>query len=353
MNQQKKFCILSIALLGFVACTKSSGGNIDTDTLNKNILSDVSSIVITTSYEDMYAKSTSLSSAVAALIGSTNSTNLTNARQAWKNMRMTWEQSEAWLFGPVSANDIDPRIDTWPVDFNALNAELANGHAFTPDYIDVLAEDLKGFHPIEYLLWGQNGTKVATDFTDREKEYLQALTDNLTKLSEEVKDSWTTGGYAHILKTAGDQGNTSYPSIQSAFIEIADAMEGICDEVANGKMHEPFITQDASKEESPFAKNSITDFTNNIQGILKMYQGKFSADGKGIEDLVRHYNLSLDNAIKTQHAAAIAALQTITDPFGQAIFTQPIQIQNAMDKINDLAHTLRTKLKPFLQQYAR
>lgn len=130
-------------------------------------------------------------------------------------------------------------------------------------------------------------------------------------------------------------------------------MGGICDEVANGKMKDPFEAQDPQLEESPFAQNSITDFTNNIKGIMDIYQGKFTEDGKGIEDLVRTYNLSLDNDIKTKHGTAVAALQAITVPFGQAILTQQTQVQTAMDKINELAETLADNLKPFVQQYGQ
>ncbi len=350
--------ILAAALLlstcfGLSSCDKNDDNATDTEALKKDILSNISTTVISDSYGDMYAKATALSQAVSALETTTNDANLQAARQAWKNMRITWEQTEAWLFGPVSSDDIDPRIDTWPVDFNALDDQLTSGNAFTESYINDLADDLKGFHPIEYLLWGQNGSKVAADFTAREKEYLSALTANLQKLSKQVNDSWTTGGYASLLASAGQQGNSTYPSLQSAYLEIVDAMAGICDEVANGKMLDPFAAQDPSQEESPFAKNSITDFTNNIQGILKIYQGDFDKTGPGLEDLVREYNLSLDNEFKTAHATAIAALQAVTDPFGQAISSQPSQVQTAMDKINALALVMEEKLKPFLQQYAK
>ena len=55
---------------------------------------------------------------------------------------------------------------------------------------------------------------------------------------------------------------------------------------------------------------------------MDMYQGKFNDDGEGLEDLVRTHNLSLDNDIKTKYGTAIAALQAITDPFGEAILTK-------------------------------
>lgn len=355
---KKRNLILGVAMITSVAVVvpacdnKDDNNTVDVAQLKKDILNDAAATVITASYEDMSAKATALSNAVNTLNTTTNDFNLANARQAWKDIRTTWEQTEAWLFGPVSTDDIDPRIDTWPVDFNALNAQLAGGNAFTEAYIDGLDEDLKGFHPIEFLLWGQSGNKIASAFTAREKEYLVALTQNLKKLTEQVKTSWTSG-YANLLKTAGTSGNTEFPTVQKAYVDLVDAMAGICDEVANGKMKDPFDAQDATQEESPFAKNSITDFTNNINGILKIYQGKFIADGKGIEDLVRNYNLSLDNEIKTKHATAVASLQAITDPFGQAITSQQQLVQNAMTKINDLATTLDTKLKPFLQQYAQ
>ncbi|MFT3981582.1 MAG: imelysin family protein [Ferruginibacter sp.] len=349
----KNTLLITVLSAALISCDKSDDDNVDVATLKQDILNDASTTVITASYEDMYTKATALSTAVDNLIATTSDANLTTARNAWKDIRTTWEQTESWLFGPVSSDDIDPRIDTWPVDFNALNAQLASSNTFNEAYIDGLDDDLKGFHPIEYLLWGQNGNKTAASFTTREKEYLSGLSVNLKKLTQQVRDSWTTGGYANILKTAGQAGNSTYPTLQSAYVEMADAMAGICDEVANGKMLDPFTTQDPSQEESPFAKNSITDFTNNIQGILKIYQGKFTADGKGIEDLVRHYNLSLDNEIKTKHATAIAALQAITVPFGQAISTQQSQVQSAMDKINDLASTLENSLKPFLIQYVQ
>lgn len=349
---KKAMPLLSIALI-VASCDKNdSPDNGDTAQLKTDILINAADGVIVPGYNDMYAKATALSDAVTALVSSSTDENLAKAQDAWKAMRVTWEQSEAWLFGPVEADDIDPRIDTWPVDFNALDAQLASSNEFTESYIDNLPEDLKGFHPIEYLLWGKEGNKTAANFKPREKQYLSALTNNLKKLSESVKNSWTSG-YNNTFKSAGAAGNTEYATQLSAFEDLVNGMAGICDEVANSKMHDPFQSGDASQEESPFAKNSITDFTNNITGILKMYQGQFTSDGKGIEDLVRSYNLSLDQEIKTKHATAIAALKAITDPFGKAIKSQPQLVQAAMDKINDLASTLNDKLLPFVQQYAK
>lgn len=347
------FVIGGAALIMTTSCTKNNNDdNADLAVLTTEILSNSANGVCLASYQDLADKSGQLLTAVQTLNSNTNDDNLASCRVLWKSIRETWERSEAWLIGPVSVDEIDPRIDTWPVDFNDLNSILSSGATLDDAYIDGLEESLKGFHPIEYLLWGQDGNKAAASLTDKEKEYLLGLSQNLKKLSEEVRDSWT-GGYTTLLANAGAAGNTEYPTKRAAFEALADGMAGICDEVANGKMKDPYELQDPTQEESPFAKNSITDFTNNIKGIMDMYQGKFITNGKGIEDLVREYNLALDNKIKEAHGTAVAALSAIDVPFGQAIIDQKTKVENAMAKINDLASVLDNELKPFLQQYSQ
>ena len=348
--------LLASAGIIISSCNKDDNNdNTDNAALKAEISQDAANKVCLASYQDLSMKADQLLIAVNALTTTSNDANLNTCRTLWKSIRETWERSEAWLFGPVDVDKIDPQIDTWPVDFNDLNTVLESSDVLDEAYIAGLDEEhdaLKGFHPIEYLLWGKDGNKAASAFTDREKQYLTALAQNLKKLTADVKDSWS-GGYATALATAGSSGNSEYSTKRIAFETIVDAMGGICEEVANEKMRVPFELQDPKLEESPFAKNSIIDFTNNIKGIMDMYQGKFNEDGKGLEDLVRIYNLSLDNDIKTKHGTAIAALQAITVPFGEAIITQQTQVQTAMKKINELAETLAEDLKPFVQQYGQ
>jgi predicted lipoprotein len=119
--------------------------------------------------------------------------------------------------------------------------------------------------------------------------------------------------------------------------------------VANGKIAEPYINQNPALEESPFASNSIIDFTNNIKSVQNMYLGKYSSDGKGLEDLIKANNLTMDGVIKTRIANSISALGNVTVPFGQAISTQQTQVQNCIQSINDLKDYLETTVKPYVQ----
>ncbi|HRH37852.1 MAG TPA: imelysin family protein, partial [Flavobacteriales bacterium] len=304
-------------------------------------------------YSDLAQRSATLHTYITAFTTSLSEADLALCKQQWRDARWSWERSEALLFGPVATENIDPRIDTWPVNFVDLEAQLSSGNDFTAEYVNALEDALKGFHPIEYLLFGHNGNKTAAAFTARELEYLNALAANLEELTGTLGESWapaTSNNYTQAFTTAGS-GSPVYATKRAAFEEMVNAMAAICDEVANGKIHEVLIAQDPSLEESPFAKNSIIDFTNNIQGVQNVYLGRYTSDGLAMEDFVRQYDLQLDATIKQQLQGAIAALGTITVPFGEAIIDQPVQVQQAVDAINALATTLNDDLLPLVQQH--
>jgi putative iron-regulated protein len=319
---------------------------------NADILNTFSANISQAVYNDLAANTAELNANIILLSQNPTDAQLTVCRDLWKTSRLAWEQSEAFLFGPVATEDIDPRIDTWPVNFTSLDSVISRSEEFTDTYIDELEDALKGFHPIEYFLFGENGNKSASEFTPRQLDYLKALGKNLATLTRQLADSWNpnvAGNYHNEFVNAGTSSEI-YDTKKAAFEEMVAAMAGICEEVAGGKISEPFTAQDPSLEESPFAKNSIADFRNNIIGVQNVYLGKYTTDGSGIEDLVRQYNLSLDGEIKLKMQTAIASFDQITVPFGEAIVSQPVQVQNTINAINSLQEVLETKLLPLVQQ---
>jgi putative iron-regulated protein len=347
--------LATILALTITSCKKDSTTDTPSSVSNSQVLNSFSDNVSNAIYSDLAGKASSLNTSILTLANDPTDANLDACKQLWKETRLSWEQSEAFLFGPVATENIDPRIDTWPVNFTSLDSIIADTVQFTEAYIDNLEDALKGFHPIEYFLFGQNGNKTAAELTPRELDYLKALALNLKQLTQQVADSWNPAedaNYYDEFTTAGN-GSTVYPTKQAAFEEMVNAMAGICEEVAGGKMSEPFVLQDPSLEESPYAKNSITDFTNNIKGVENVYLGKYMVDGAGLEDFIRKYNLSLDGEIKAKISAAINALNQITVPFGEAIITQQVQVQNAIDAINELKEVLESdELLVLVQQHS-
>ncbi len=346
---------LFLSILFLFSCKKNTeikDSNQSIQEIQTAALTDFSYKVALQSYRDMDSKINEFYTSCVALSSNRTNANLEQAKSDWKEVRSIWEKSEAFLFGPVSTENIDPGIDTWPVDYRSLDSLLATTNTFDQPFINSLGDELKGFHPCEYLLWGANSNKLPGDLTNKECEYLIALALDLRTKSEFLKNSWepsTANNHLEHLINAGSI-TSVYTSKKVAFEEIVNAMIGICEEVANGKLFEPFAGQDSSIEESPFSGNSLIDFRNNIQGVKNVYYTSYDQSGVGIRDLVRLNNLSLNSSITSQLENALQSFDGITVPFSQAIFTQRTQIQNVITQINTLKATLENQLLPYIRQ---
>ena len=352
----KKIFLPALAAIMLTAgCSKSDTPPATTDfnATEDATISDFVNKVAMPAYADLQAKGEALNTAVVNLNASTTDANLATAKQAWKDMRGTWEKCEGFLFGPVDQDEYDPETDTWPVNFNDMDALLASSQPLTPSAVAALpSRALKGYHPIEYMLWGKLGNKTASQFTAREKEYLVSLSAHLKSNADALYSSWVPaeGNYANSFLKAGI-GSTEYVKKQDAILALVDGLESICGEVGDGKMKEPFDALNPNIVESPFSGNSTTDFKNNITGAFNVYLGRFNADGTGLEDLVKAKNTALDVELQQKFNAAITSFNNITLPFEQAIITQRAQVQNTMTAVNSLSETISTKLRPFVIQY--
>lgn len=322
-----KATLLAAVSLSAVACSDDDevvGANFT----DSQIILDYADKVVVPTYTLLATRAMALETAVATLSTTPNEANLTAAKNAWVSTRVPWEQSEAHLFGPVSANGYDPAMDSWPVNVTDLNGVLASSNPLTQAYVSGLPEEQKGFHTLEYLLWGEDSTKAATALTPRELEYMKALAAELTAVTRDLSTSWTTGvmgapAYRTVFTGAGT--NSAYPSLGSAAQEILVGMSGICDEVANGKIADPFDAHDPQLVESQFSFNSLLDFADNMRGVLNAYTGDASAamsTGKGLSDFVVEKDPALDAQFRAEIQAALDALAAIPAPFRTAITTE-------------------------------
>ena len=135
MIKLKTTLALFILSIAFVSCKKDDSS--DKDFTNKEILNDFSINVAQGTYNDLNEKANLLYNGIDALASNPTSTQLEQCRQLWKDSRKAWEQSEGFLFGPASTENIDPRIDTWPVDYNSLDSVLNSSAIFDDAYIKI------------------------------------------------------------------------------------------------------------------------------------------------------------------------------------------------------------------------
>ena len=316
----------TLAALTAHAAACGDGGTTNAGFTDPQVIVDFADRVVIPTYALLDDRAAALHAAAMTLRAAPSPARLRAAQDAWVATRVPWEQSEGFLFGPVAAQGFDPAMDSWPVDRTDLEAVLASSDALTATYIRNLPETQKGFHAIEYLLFGEARDRDADDLDARELAYLTGLTLELTAVTAALEASWTTGAppYRDVFTTAGAAGNTAYPSLDAAAQEILVGMSGICDEVANGKIADPYDAHDPNLVESQYSYNSRLDFADNLRSVENAYTGDVPAagtTGRGLDEVVRAVDPALDTRLRAELADAIAKIQAIPDPFRDAITT--------------------------------
>lgn len=264
------------------------------------------------------------------------------AGEAWKKARKSWELSEAFLFGPAANHNIDPHIDSWPLDKAAMDnllTQIRNGNAWSLENNG--GYGLIGFHAVEYMLFelseDENTSKVhSTDYTPEELEYLVAVADDLCAqcvcleacwagmdgLSQTKKDILEEAeldygeNYGWEMMNAGQAGSR-FKTYQEVAEEIIQGCIDIADEVGNTKIGRPHIgssSEDKNYIESPYSLNSIEDFVDNIRSVRNAYQGMGAAS---VSDYVKSRDAVADAAVRTAIENAIAAIEKIPEPFAK------------------------------------
>ena len=345
------FCFTLSTLLALSLFVIGCGTDDDDDNQDQayfdatTTLNDFANKVVLATYTDLDNKAGELLTAVKALATDTTQANLEQAQAAWKATRQPWEQSEAFLFGPVDTQGLDPALDSWPVNQVDLDAVLASGDPLTESSIDGLEDTLKGFHTVEYLIFRDGNQRKAADITSRELEYLVATTENLKAKTTQLRHAWDLTGenFAAEVANAGTS-STIYTSQKAAMQEMVNGMITIADEVANGKISDPFNERDTTLVESQFSFNSITDFQNNIRGIQNVYMGKFTTDGQGLNDFIASKDAALDTRFQTEVQTAIDAIGAIPDPFRDSISTGRSAVQAAIDAVSTVQRTLEADI---------
>ncbi len=132
----------------------------DTDYDFTKTLATYADVVVVPTYKDMKDAAWKLYRAAKAYQASPTQVNFDKICEAWRENRIPWEQSEAFLFGPADLLGLDPSLDSWPLDQTDILSILEDSKLTSATAIKgaISGESVRGFHTIELLLFkdGQN-----------------------------------------------------------------------------------------------------------------------------------------------------------------------------------------------------
>lgn len=291
--------------------------------------------------------------------------NIIAACKAWQETRKYWEQSESFLFGPADERNLDPLLDSWPLDLNQLNQVLSSTEELNAANIsETKGSQLRGFHTIEYLLFREGAPRKASDMTARELEYLIGASEVLRNDCVLLYSSWagaekgTTDGdildemeksisvpYGPSFAKSGKIGG-AYPVEISAVDQILQGILDISDEVGSQKLGTPNKSNDPLDVESWYSWNSLLDFQNNVRSIQHSYQGGVDTEnlGKSLSDAVKSHDAALDTKVKENITLAIEKIGAIPTPFRNNLNAP--EVQKAMEQLSTLNEIFTKEVRP-------
>lgn len=187
--------LLGAVSMGFTSCSDSDDPSTNTDTVvATSVLTSTANVylddVVYPTYTELannaqtlYEKCKTLYNNAQA--GKWNQSDVDAACEAFKNARREWERSEAFLYGAATDNEIDPHIDSWPLDHDALESALndasviAGIHGSNPGQFvynsngadEGAFQSVLGFHGLEFVLFrnGANRKIEALQTNDTEE----------------------------------------------------------------------------------------------------------------------------------------------------------------------------------------
>lgn len=385
----KKFILFAACALSLMACENKTNVISDKEAALQQVAAPYVNHTVVATYKSMADAGMTLLEHTTAILdkvekGEDYASLMVNADASWRLMRKYWEQSEAFLYGPASAHNIDPHIDSWPLDFNAMNALLHDsvrmaqieeeGGAYVGDK---LGYALKGFHAAEYLLFEsviQDGRAVGTgrphaaNLTHAEAVYLLGIVEDLTQQAILLEYAWAgevsetkmaileeaeidpyEDRYGWQMINAGKAGSI-YVTYQEVAEEIIAGAVDIAGEVADLKMGNPYISSTAEERdyiESPYSCTSTTDFADNIRSIQYAYCGA-QAGEYAISNYVYRQDAELDAKVRKAIDESIAAIEAIVD-FENTAKGNP-QVLAAIEKVQALEEVLDKEVLPLLSK---
>lgn len=299
--------------------------------------------IVHASYQDSLASAQSMDTALEALVAGADATTLQAAKTEWLAARNIYLQTEVYRFydGPIDGDDGNPEglINAWPMDEQTVDyidgmpdVGRINDPSFTIDAASLTAANgeggdadvAAGWHPIEFLLWGQDltppemnmpGQRPVEDYTtnpnaDRRGQYLMTLGDLLVSHLQQVTDAWAPDASSYRAELEAGDPEVALQRILTGMIVLSGF------ETAGERLQAALDAGDQEEEHSCFSDNTHNDMLYDVIGVQNVWLGRYgSVSGTGIDAVVREVNAELADELTARIQTSVDLAMAIQPPF--------------------------------------
>jgi len=295
-------------------------------------------------YQDSLTTAQALQRSLLLLVNTPTEENLVKARQAWKQARVPYMQTEVFRFGNAIVDDWEGKVNAWPLDEGlidyvaksygedsednpfytanviAQDSITLSGKKISTEVITkkLLSETLHevdgveanvatGYHAIEFLLWGQdlNGTNAGAG--KRQASDFDVENCKITNCAKQ----WSKDGEARAVL----EGNPA-EAINSIFTGMGSLSYG---ELAGERIRLGVLLHDPEEEHDCFSDNTHNSHFYNVQGIANVYFGTYVTvggkvlSGPSLSSLIKEHNKSVDSELTRSLTRSLSAAQSLVD----------------------------------------
>ena len=186
-----------------------------------SMLTNWSDNIIIPSYKAFSADLDNLSTSFNTFKAESSEANLTALRASWEKAYMTWQQVDMFEIGPAETVGFRLNMNIYPTDTQKIDSYVAAG---TYDLSLSSSRDAKGFPALDYLINGLADTDAAIvakfNTTDKESliNYMQAVLDDMTALTETVLTGWEQGYRDSFVANDGASSTASVDRMVNDYI---------------------------------------------------------------------------------------------------------------------------------------
>ena len=318
-------------------------------------------------YEDSLISARSLRQAITAFLDAPSEETLAQARSAWIDARVPYQQTEVYRFGNAIVDEWEGKVNAWPLDEGLIDyvdagmygSESEENSFYSANIIanptltvagrtvdatsidadllrtlhevdEVEANVSTGYHAIEFLLWGQDlngtgpgaGARPASDFMtgsdctggncDRRRAYLVAATDLLIADLEDITAAWGPDGGAR----ASLDGMPATGQLAVMLTGMGSLSYG---ELAGERMQLGLMLHDPEEEHDCFSDNTHNSHYDDARGIYNIYHGRYEridgsvVEGTSLSSLVAAAAPDVDAEMRAALDGTASAMQRLKD----------------------------------------
>lgn len=243
----------------------------------QGLLTHYAQNLIVPAYEALSAEAEVLKQKVDAFTVTPSAVALTEARQAWIRAYTTWQGANGYNFGPAGESGIRKGLIEEVGTFPASESKIEAAIAANDNSLNNFDRDARGFLAIEYLLFGLNGAsaeEVAAAFAGSgpRRDYLNALTANLTSRIDAVVAEWGAYG-AEFTANKGTDAGSSISVLYNEFVKSFESCKNFKVGLPAGKR--PGQTQpEPQLVEAYYSGVSLATLKAHLKAVEAIYYGQ-------------------------------------------------------------------------------